>query len=208
MSVVMAATGSSAGAAPQTWDAATVTGLVTAGAALLLSLAAIVLALRLKEWMAQAKPKHVEFVDALKKDVKAYSERADANMLAKMSAVPASVEALRANLRMLVNELAEPMAYIDRMGAVPVATFPEHDMSSAFGTWSAATRALHGSIDRFYSDSTYAGDQIGHDREKYLLSQYQAEYAHILKQRERAKDAADKLVKIADKYLEKHQPKI
>ncbi|MDF7774098.1 hypothetical protein P1X14_02465 [Sphingomonas sp. AOB5] len=185
-----------------------VTGLFSAMAAFFLSIAAVVLAIRLKAFLTQGPGKQeLAFIKALRGDVKEHSRRIDERVLAKVSTAPASLESLRALLRNLRNEMSEPMAYLARMANVPVTGFGEPEISSAFGSWAGAVRSLSEAIDHFYADTSYAGSDIDTQRETYLLRQYRAELEHLLELRAKVKESAGKLDKLAGGYITKHTPK-
>lgn len=189
------------------WNLTGIAGIVTAGAALLLSIAAVVLAVRLKAFMDQGPGTQVAFAEALRADVREHSRRIAERFLAKTGAAPDSLESLRAHLRSLRHELSEPMAYLGRMATVPVGDFPGHDLSSAFGAWAGAVRGLHEAVDNYYRDTSYAGEEIGIRRENYLLRQYATELAHLLELRAKVKDTAAKVDKLAGAYIARHKPK-
>lgn len=182
------------------------TGLFTAVAAFFLSIAAIVLAVRLKGHDKGPDKQGLPFVKALRSDVKDHARRIDERVLAKAATAPDSLESLRALLRGLRNELSEPLAYLARMANVPVTAFPEPELSSAFGAFAGAVRALGEAVDHFYADTSYAGSDIDIRREKYLLRQYVSEMANMLELRAKVKEAAARLDKSAGAYITKHSP--
>ncbi|NML04781.1 hypothetical protein [Sphingomonas sp. G-3-2-10] len=185
-----------------------VTGLFSAMAAFFLSIAAVVLALRLKAFLTHGPdPKELAFVKSLRGEVREHSRRIDERLAARMATVPASLESLRALLRGLRGEISEPMAYLARMAAVPVTSFGEPEISSAFGAWAGVVRALGEAIDHLYADTSYAGSDIDVRRETYLLRQYGVEAEHILALRAKVKESAGKLDKLAGAYIVKHTPK-
>jgi hypothetical protein len=183
------------------------TGLFTAVSAFFLSIAAVVLVIRLKS--PDKSGKHdLAFVKSLRSDVKEQARRIDERVLAKTAAAPDSLESLRAMLRSLRNELSEPLAYLARTAHVPVTAFPEPELSSAFGAFAGAVRALGDAVDHFYADTSYAGSDIDIRREEYLLRQYVSEIANMLELRTRVKDSAAKFDKLAGAYVTKHSPPV
>lgn len=183
------------------------TGLFTAISAFFLSIAAVVFAIRLKS--PDKSGNHgLAFVKALRSDVKEQARRIDERVLAKTATAPDSLESLRALLRSLRNELSEPLAFLARMANVPVTAFPEPEMSSAFGAFAGAVRALGEAVDHFYADTSYAGSDIDIRREKYLLRQYVGEMANMLELRTKVKDSAARLDKLAGAYVTKHSPPV
>jgi hypothetical protein len=183
------------------------TGLFTSVSAFFLSIAAVVLVLRLK------KPDHdgkrdLAFVKALRTDVKHHAARIDDHFLAKTATAPADLESLRGVLRSLRNEMSEPVAFLERMATVPVTAFPEPELSSAYGAFAGAVRALGESVDHFYTDTSYAGSHIDVTRERYLLNQYCSELENMRELRTRVKDTAAKLDKLAGAYVTKHSPPV
>lgn len=205
----VAAPAAAADSALPVWiSVAGVTGLFSAMAAFFLSIAAVVLALRLKAFLKHGPdPKELAFVKSLRGDVREHSRRIDERLVTRMATVPASLESLRALLRGLRSELSEPMAYLARMAAVPVTSFGEPEISSAFGAWAGAVRALGEAIDHLYADTSYAGSEIDIRRETYLLRQYGVEAEHILALRTKVKETSGKLEKLAGAYVVKHTPK-
>lgn len=183
------------------------TGLFTSVSAFFLSIAAVVLVLRLKRPDGDGK-KDLPFVKALRADVKHHAARIDDHLAAKTSTAPADLESLRGVLRSLRNEMSEPLAFVARMATVPVTAFGEPEISSAFGSFSGAVRALGEAVDRFYADTSYAGSHIDVTREKYLLNQYINEMTNIMDLRGRVKDTAAKLDKLAGAYVTKHSPPV
>lgn len=183
------------------------TGLFTSISAFFLSIAAVVLVLRLKKPDEDGK-KHLAFVKALRADVKQHASRIDDHFLTKTATAPADLESLRGVLRSLRNEVSEPVAYVERMATVPVTTFPEADLSSAYGTFAGAVRALGDSVDHFYADTSYTGSHIDKTREQYLLTQYRSELENMRELRTKVKDTAAKLDKLAGAYITKHSPPV
>jgi len=202
------ATGNTTVSAASLWlGVAGATGLFTAVSAFFLSIAAVVLVLRLKP--PDKDGKHdLAFVKALRTDVKEHARRIDERVLAKTATAPANLESLRGLLRSLRNELSEPLAYLARMASVPVTAFPEPELSSAFGAFAGAVRALGEAVDHFYADTSYAGSDINVVREKYLLDQYVSELTNMLELRTRVKDTAAKLDKVAGAYVTKNSPPV
>lgn len=183
------------------------TGLFTSIAAFFLSIAAVVLVLRLKKPDDDGK-KQLAFVKAVRGDVKLQATRIGDHLAAKAATAPADLESLRGLLRSLRNEMSEPVAYVDRMAMVPITTFPEPDLSSAYGVFAGAVRALAQSVDHFYDDTSYAGSHIDRTREQYLLNQYLPEMRNIMALSDRVKDSAAKLDKLAGAYITKHSPPV
>jgi hypothetical protein len=183
------------------------TGLFTAVSAFFLSIAAVVLAVRLKG-TDKAGKHDVGFVKSLRNDVKEHARRIDERVLAKTATAPDTLESLRSLLRSLRNELSEPRAYLARMANVPVTAFPEPELSSAFGAFAGAVRALGEAVDHFYADTSYAGSDIDIRREKYLLRQYVSEMTNMLELRTKVKETAAKLDKSAGAYITKHGPPV
>jgi hypothetical protein len=181
------------------------TGLFTSIAAFFLSIAAVVLVLRLQKPDDGGK-KNLAFVKALRADVKQHAGRIDDHFLTKTATAPADLESLRGVLRSLRNEMSEPTAYVGRMATVPVTTFPESDLSSAYGAFAGAVHALGESVDHFYDDTSYAGSHIDKTREHYLLTQYGSELENMRELRNKVKDTAAKLDKLAGAYITKHSP--
>jgi hypothetical protein len=182
------------------------TGLFTAVSAFFLSIAAVVLVMRLKS-PDKAGKHDLAFVKSLRSDVKEQARRIDERVLAKAASAPDSLESLRAMLRSLRNELSEPLAFLARTAHVPVTAFPEPELSSAFGAFAGAVRSLGEAVDHFYADTSYGSD-IDIRREEYLLRQYVGEIANMLELRTRVKDSAARFDKLAGAYVTKHSPPV
>jgi hypothetical protein len=202
------ATGNATVPAATLWlGVAGATGLFTSISAFFLSIAAVVLVLRLNG-PAKGDKQDLAFVRALKADVKHHAGRIDDLLLAKTPTAPANLESLRGVLRGLRNEMSEPLAYIARMANVPVTAFAEPEISSAFGAFSGAVRALGEAVGHFYADTSYAGSDINVTRERYLLNQYVSELNNMMELRARVKDTAAKLDKLAGAHITKHSPPV
>jgi hypothetical protein len=146
-----------------------------------------------------------DFAKTLRADVKEHTATATDVLLDKLQTHPDSMETLRAQLRSLRSELSDPLEYIDRMKLIPPGGFPNPAISSAYGNWAGALRALCKTIDDLHFEMTYplVNEPVVRQREEYLLKQYLVEQKVMLRHIDRIKAAATKLDTQAAKAIKK-----
>lgn len=131
--------------------------------------------------LAKPKKRDAEFIHMLCKQVWKHTDDIKGVFHQRLRQPPGDVVTLRVLVRLLREDLAAPMNFVEQMRSHPPATWPDYELFAAFNNWGGKVSAIASQLDDLQHMLSYpvVREPVDPHREAMLLHHFATEQAPL-----------------------------